>query len=62
MTKKPKPAKAGTPQPPSFDDLERAGNAAVERISARLGIDRAEVIRRAKEDIKRIQSRLREGA
>jgi hypothetical protein len=61
MTKKRKPTKSAAPNPPSFDDLERAGNAAVERISADLGIDRAEVIRLAKEDIKRIQSRLRGG-
>jgi hypothetical protein len=47
-----KPAKSAAPKLPSFDDLERAGNAAVQRICAELGIDRAEVIRRAKEDIR----------
>jgi hypothetical protein len=62
MAKKRKPAKSAAPKPPSFDELMRAGNAAIERRCAELGIDRAELIRRAKEDIKRIQRRLREGA
>lgn len=60
--KKRKPTKAEASKPKSWEDMEKAQLAVADRICAELGIDRAELFRRARERIKRLQNRLREGA
>jgi hypothetical protein len=52
MTKKPTPAKPDAPKPWSWADEETAQNAVVERLCAELGIDLANLFRRAKERLR----------
>ena len=52
MMKNLNPAKPDAPKPWSWAEEQRAQNAVVERLCAELGIDRAELFRRAKERLR----------
>ena len=60
MTKKGKLAKPAPPKPSPWDEMERAQLAVVERLCAELGIDRAELFRRAQERLRYARQRFKE--
>lgn len=62
MTKKLNFAKTAAPKSSSFEEIERASNAVIERVCAERGIGRAVFIRWAQRQIKRMTRRNREGA